>query len=214
MDTVVSVTHPLKMEQLVNTGRVRIIRHNRCGPLGLIRYTIETDNQMLEEIRKISAFPYSFRLPTDVLEQYSFLDYLAMLKLFLKKTIRAEPDDFEILRYAQPRTTHIYPIYIDIDAAGIGIFGSGDCDYLYVSDDENMLLATNALSMLGYSPISNDPLSVNSERLPLFTDWGGSCIIHSENKTQVILDLADKMLMDIEKVRREETMTEKSKDTM
>lgn len=208
MDTALCVLHPLDVINLVNTGRVNILSETTCGPLGLVMYNIEYDVDMTDDITDLCAVPYAFSISTDILEYYSQPNYLEMLKLYLYKILGAQPDDFEITRYKQPRTTYIYPMYISQDSIEMGKFkiGSGICDYLYVTPRERGLIETDTISMLGFFPFSNDPkcLEVLSEHklLQAFTEWGGACLLKTENTYPVNVDMADKVAENVEHLRR------------
>lgn len=180
------VTHPLKLEPMIKSGSVEVLYNAPIGSIGMEQYTISTNNK--SEVLSIQAQPYEIVILSDTLNNYSLDDYLEMCKLFIKLKIGEYPESMVVHQFANPRTTHIYPIIDD--------------DYLYVCEEEKQLLYLESYTILGLYPITHDPLCWVSMQIPHPIYFEGGCIIHSRDNNASTIDLAETTLQLMEQARR------------
>lgn len=200
------ITHPLKMEPFLKSdaqavggfstnAQVSIQSQSYIGTIGLNKYILTTDFK--KELLNIQAQAYEIVILTNLLEQYSIDDYLEMCKLFIKLRLGSYPDRFEIHKFQNPKTTHIYPII--------------DGDYLYVCEEENNFLYLEPYSLLGLYPITDDPMCWVSMQLRQPIILEGACLIRSEDKDPSTIDMANKTLQLMEQARRKGLIAEVTK---
>jgi hypothetical protein len=199
--TISLVNHPLRIAAIFdkfganNSKETYIISDTATGPLGLRLYNIKTNNfQMVKLLKQTAAWKYKVVILTDVLNNYNMVHYQDMISALLFKTIGCTPNGFEVIRFADPKTTHLYPIY----TSNIGQFRQMS-DYLYVCSEEEKLIEFDPLSILGMSPLilsdkcwdymqvgTSNSRSATQSR-PIF--WGGSAIIRSKDADSVVDDV-------------------------
>lgn len=138
-----------------------ILSKKYVGPLGTAKYTLQSE----EELNIDEARPYRIVLLSALFNNYDMSHYLEMLKLFFVKSINWMPDNFIVNKFASTHTTHIYPIYKN--------------DYLYVCKEEGKLLEFNPITLLGFYPITNDPMVWYNMRIPNPISWEDACLIRS-----------------------------------
>jgi hypothetical protein len=198
--TIRVINHPLRIATMLRKSNTDdseedtyIISDVPCGPLGLRLYNIKTSNfKMAELLKQSSAWKYKVVILTDVINNYNLVHYQDMIGAFLFKTIGATPNGFEIIRFADPKTTHLYPIYTSS-------IGNKNSDYLYICSEEAKLLEFDPLSVLGMAPliISDkcwDFMQVGARNSRNATQtrpliWGGSSIIRSKDADSVVDDV-------------------------
>ena len=152
-----------------------VVKKKYVGPLGTAQYLLQSD----EEIDVEQAIPYKVVLLTSMFKEYDISHYLEMLRFFLVKTINCEPDNFVITKFASTHTTHIHPMYKNIETSGL-IYKD---DYLYVCKEEAALLELNPNNLLGFYPITNDPLCWFDMKVPEPILWDDLCLMRSSYKT-------------------------------
>ncbi|HJZ24538.1 MAG TPA: hypothetical protein VJ201_08880 [Candidatus Babeliales bacterium] len=204
------VTHPLKIKPLINDGSILVKGEYTSGPIGFKRYLLETDD--IEPLISIAGNPFEFVILTDVLDNYNTQHFIEMCKTFLELKIGAIPDEFDIIKYAQPRTTHFYPMYRETWRNGTGFDDGGYTnEYLYVCEEEEAYLEYDPLIFLGLYPVTTDPLCWRNMTLPHPVIWNGACLIKaSYNIPYSTMDEVDFTLMALENSHRSGNQAEKT----
>jgi len=99
--------------------------------------------------------------------------------LFLKLFAGEYPISFEVHKFLNPATTHIYPIYNNLHRDEM--IGSG---YLFVCAEERGFLdscVSDVHAMLGFRAVTHDPLCWIKMTLTSPLMWEGACIVRSED---------------------------------
>jgi hypothetical protein len=193
------VTHPCKLCELEQKLKIKftIIKSENSGPIGMIRYKIKCNLQsQKDELMAISAKPFCISIQTDVLECYSINDFVLMCKLMLKKLIKKEPLGFETIKFADPRTTHLYPLYGN----------SLNVEYLFVCDEERRFLFFEPLYLLGLFPVTDEKIyysDIAEMSMPTLIMFMGSLLIRSEDKSISVINLIEKLRLITEKRKRD-----------
>ena len=202
------VTHPTKLDALIKSQTVTVVNSQSVGPIGFKRYWLALDDPSI--VLSLAAKRYQFVLLTDVLEHFNLNYFLEMCQLFLKMKLGAAPDDFEIIKMAQPRTTHIYPTYRDTWRNGIGFAPTYTSDYLYVGPEEEQLLFIQPLTLLGLRPVSGDPLYwklAYENQVPLqmsrAVKWNHACVMRTEGFSSKQAEEIEATHMQLERAHRE-----------
>jgi hypothetical protein len=195
------ITHPLKINKLTGTNDITVIQHQYVGPIGFRRYTIHTDDR--NSVIAIAAEPFSFVVLTDVLDNYNIPAFIEMCTMFLKMRIGAQPDDFEVVKFSQPRTTYFYPTYRNTWRDGV-YTGAGPYinDYLDICDEERQLLSIDPLTFLGLVPVTDDPLCWMDMQLKRPVMWNGGAVAHYNKKDSQVMQQIDSTLLALEKSHR------------
>jgi hypothetical protein len=180
------VTHPLKIASYIKTEQVTVQLQRSVGCLGLNKYIVTTD--LKQEILEIQAQPFELVLMTDTLKYYNLTNYLEMLKLFFELRIGKAPDSFIILRFSEPKTTHIYPVMED--------------GYLYACKEERDYIFLEPYTLLGLKPVIKDPLCWFSMQVPRHVMYGGACLVRAEDYNPDTSDLVEKTIQLMEQARR------------
>lgn len=180
------VTHPLKIESYIKNEQVTVQLQRSTGCIGLNKYIVTTD--LKQEILQIQAQPFELVLSTDTLKHYDLNNYLEMLKLFFELRIGRAPISFVILKFYDPKTTHIYPIMED--------------GYLYACKEERDYLFVEPYTLLGLRPVIKDPMCWFSMQVPRHIMYGGACLIRNEDYNPHTIDLVEKTIQLMEQARR------------
>jgi len=161
MQTVDLVSHPryLKMYGLTPIG-VNTYQNN-AGPLGFCHYSIETENP--NNLLNISASPWYIEMDKQVMEAYCSEYFIKMLQLFLEVRIGMKPDSFQVIKFEDTQTICYYPLFRS--------------QYLYIGVEERILLQVDPLALLGFVPVSADPLVWEHAKVVDPVIFEGACVV-------------------------------------
>lgn len=166
MTSIEIIAHPIDIE---NSGHVPLyVSKYPVGIFGYYRYRFLIFNA--EEVLQFRASPFYTEIETALLSYYKESFFTVMLNLFFEVRIGYVPERYEIFSFENGKRRY-YPIF--------------NGEYLHTREQEERILELDPNLLLGYYPVSANPLIWKYHSLEEPLRFEGACIVRDEGLLEV-----------------------------